>query len=230
MALILSEQVAVKIIMSSRYKTGRKNEALEALPEIIDLAKDVLSEDKYLQAEEVAKSILSSKRNREIAIARLKIEIGNKPSRPVFYLWPLLDGLPRYTRDSIRYSGDYLDLLVKELTFEKINGNARKRSLGVNSRALKKIPFLGELSNYLIRYCDFLYNPGKHDFSLPLGRSHRFTSREVVLTVYVTAELGRQILAISENAKEAVKADNWYAVGGGKWGGSERVRYFERER
>ncbi len=199
--------------MSSKYQTGKRSEAAQALPEVIDLAKDVLSEEKYQEAENVARKLLGSKKESWRAKAKLKLEIGIHPSRPLFYLWPLLDGLPRYTRDSIRYSGDYLDLLVKELTNEKIGGKARKRSLGSNSKTLKKkVPELGDLSTFLIRYCNFLYNPGKHDFSRPSGRSHRFTAREVVLTVYITAELGRRIFSISENAREAVEADNWYTI------------------
>lgn len=215
--------------MSSSYLTGKKDEALDALPEIIQLARDILTEEKYQDAENVARMILSSKRSREIGIAKLKLEIGNHPTRPLWYLWPLLSGLPRYTRDSIRYSGDYLDLLVKELTYEKLNGNARKCSLRANAKKIKKIPDLLELANELVRYCDFLYTPGKHDFSRPPGRSHRFTSREVVLTVYITAELGNRILLVSENAREAVEDDNWYAIGG-RWGSKDRLEYYGRRR
>lgn len=212
--------------MSTKYKTGNRSEALHALPEITTLAQDVLSEVKYQEAENTARMLLGSKNESRRAKAILKLEIGNHPSRPLWYLWPLLDGLPRYTRDSIRYSGDYLDLLVKELTNEKIGGKARKRSLGSNSKNLqKKVPELGDLATLLVRYCNFLYNPGKHDFSHPIGRSHRFTAREVVLTVYITAELGKRILSFSENAREAVEDDNWYAIGG-RWGSSDRLDYY----
>lgn len=213
--------------MSSSYKTGIRNEALDALPEIVQLAKDVLADKKYEEAESVARMIVSSKRKREIGIAKLKLEIGNHPTRPLIYLWPLLDGLPKYTRDSIRYSGDYLDLLVKELTYENIGGKARRSSLKANAKRITKIPELSELANDLVRYCDFLYTPGKHDFSRPRGRSHRFTSREVVLTVYITAELGKRILQISESAREAIEDDNWYVIGG-RWGSTDRLDYYSK--
>jgi hypothetical protein len=215
--------------VSSRFLTGEKNKALAALPEIVQLAKDVLTEGKYEEAENVAKMIASSKRNRKKSIARLSLEIGNHPTRPLLYLWPKLRRLPRYTRDSIRYSGDYLDLLVKELTQEKIGGNARGSSLRANVKKLLRIPELSDLANDLVRYCDFLYTPGKHDFSLPSGRSHRFTSREVVLTVYLTAELGKRILLLSENARKAVEDDNWYTTGG-RWGRSNRIKYYGKSR
>lgn len=216
--------------MSSKYQTGKRSEALDALPEIIQLARDVLSEKKYQEAENIAHVLLGSKSESRRAKAKLKLEIGNHPTRPLWYLWPLLDGLPRYTRDSIRYSGDYLDLLVKELTNEKIGGNARKRSLGANSKTLlKQAPDIEDLATLLVKYCNFIYNPRKHDFSHPLGRSHRFTAREVVLTVYITAELGRRILSLSKNAREAVEDDNWYAIGG-RWDSSERVYYYGKYR
>ena len=81
-------------------------------------------------------------------------------------------------------------------------------------------------SLFLIRYSNFIYTPGKHDFSLPHGRTHRFTSKEVVYTVFLTAELGKQILSISQNARDAVDADNWYSVGGRNWGSGTRNRYY----
>lgn len=218
--------LSLSYLMSSRYKTGKINEALQALPEILNLANDVLSEDKLDEINEISRFLIGSKQQRRYAKAKLKLEIGYKPTRPLWYLWPLIDSLPRLTRDSIRYCGDYLDILVKELTFEYLDGNARIRSLGTNARKLKKIAEINELVCYLIRYSDFIYTPGKHDFSLPDGRSHRFTSKEVVLTIYITAELGKRILSISENARDAVKADNWYAVGGPKWGSGTRNKFY----
>ena len=211
--------------MSSRFLTGKKSEALDALPEILLLAKDVLTESKYEEAENVAKTIARSKRNRKKGIVKLSREIGNHPTRPLLYLWPKLRKLPRYTRDSIRYSGDYLDLLVKELTHENLGGNARNSSLRANVKKIMKLPEVSDLANFLVRYCDFLYTPGKNDFSLTRGESHRFTSREVVLTVYITAELGKRILLASENAREAVKDDNLYTTGG-RWGSNNRLKYY----
>lgn len=63
----------------------------------------------------------------------------------------------------------------------------------VRTRLFTQI-FLGLLK----RYNSFLYRPGKHDFKLPTGRKgHRFTSREVVLTAYVTMNLAGRIRAIT---------------------------------
>jgi hypothetical protein len=215
--------------MSSRFITGEKSKALDALPEILLLAKDVLTESKYKDAENVAKTIATSKRNRKKGIVKLSREIGNHPTRPLLYLWPKLRKLPRYTRDPIRHSGDYLDLLVKELSYETFGGKARENSLRANVKKLTKTPELLDLANHLVRYCDFLYTPGKNVNSLPPGWSHRFTSREVVLTVYITAELGKRILLVSENARKAVEDDDWYTIGG-RWGSSNRVKYYKKSR
>jgi hypothetical protein len=76
----------------------------------------------------------------------------------------------------------------------------------------------------IMRCNRFLYTPGKHDFSLPAERHHRFTAKKVVLTTYVTAILAEKIKAISETARIAVKRDNLYMIGG-RWGSKKRVRY-----
>jgi len=211
--------------MSSSYKTGKRTEAFQALSEVNELAKDVLTKEQYDKADQVVRKIMGSKKQKTWALATLKLEIGNRPSRPLWYLWPLLDRLPTGTRDCIRYTGDYLDLLTKELTHEKHRGNSRKSSLGVNSRRLEKYPETNEVAKYLRRFSDFIYTPGKHDFSLPNNRTHRFTCREVVYSVFIASELGRKILDISENAEQAVEADNWYAIGG-KWGSGERLFFY----
>ena len=134
--------------------------------------------------------------------------------------------LPRNTRNCVRYLGDYMDLLVKEMTNELIGGNARKNSLGKNARLIMdKVPSENELARKLMQYADFLYTPGKHDFSLPPGRSHRFTAKEVILTCYITAALAKRILAKSKAASIAVSKDNLYVLPNDKWGSPKRVLY-----
>ena len=133
--------------------------------------------------------------------------------------------LPRNTRDCIRYLGDYMDLLVKEMTYELLGRKARHQSLGSNARSLlKKVPETRDLALEIKRYADSIYTPGKHDFSLPPGRKHRFTAKEVVLVAYITAELARRVLSVSKSARYAVEKDNMYTIGG-RWGSANRVNY-----
>jgi hypothetical protein len=211
--------------MSSPWQSGLRSQALEASPEIANLSREVLTPRKYEETNKVANMLLKSREKRKWAHAKLIIEIGYKPTRPLFYLMPLLQGLPRNTRDCIRYMGDYLDLLTKEMAFEYLGGKSRYYSLGKNAFNLSKSnisPEINEIAKLLLRYNEFLYNPGKHDFSLPPGRKHRFTAREVVLTTYVTSVLGNKIKAISKAARIAVEKDNLYMIGG-RWGTNKRV-------
>jgi hypothetical protein len=212
--------------MSSPWESGLRGQALEALPEIDNLAKDLLTPEKYEETNKVSLMLLKSREKRKWAQAKLILEVGLKPTRPLLYLMPLLQGLPRCTRDCIRYLGDYIDLLTKEMGFEYLGEKCRRLSLGSNASLLEKseIPEIGAVARALIRYNRFLYTPGKHDFSLPPGRLHRFTAREVVLTTYVTAVLAEKIKAISQAARTAVEKDNLYMIGG-RWGSRKRVEY-----
>jgi len=213
--------------MSSPWQSGSREQALEALPEIDSLAKEVLTTEKYEETNKVVSMLLKPLKKRKWAHAKLIMEIGYRPTRPLFYLMPLLQGLPRNTRDCIRYLGDYLDLLTKELAFEYLGGNSRQSSLGKNAFRLLKSnlsPEIQDIAKTLIRYNSFLYTPGKHDFTLPPGRKHRFTAREVVLTTYVTAVMAKRIKAVSKKARTAVEKDNLYIIGG-RWGSKRRVRF-----
>ena len=200
-------------------------EALDVLPEIESLAKDTLTEQELAETNLIAERLLGKRDARRWGIAACIIKVGIEPKRPLFYWAQRMEGLPRSTRDCIRYLGDYIDLLVKELAFELL-GKGRKRSLTANCRALLKVPDIEVLAFMLLRYSDFLYTPGKHDFSLPPGRTHRFTAKEVVLCSYVTSKLAKEILRLSRGARIAVEKDNLYAIGGSRWGSSSRVEYW----
>ena len=103
------------------------------------------------------------------------------------------------------------------MAFEYLGGRSRQTSLGANAKKLQEVPELKQIAIILSRFNDFLYQPGKHDFSLPPGRHHRFTSREVVLTAYITKALGDEVKALSRQARIAVEKDDLYLVGG-RWG------------
>lgn len=213
--------------MSSPWQSGSRKEALDALSEIDSLAKEVLSPEKYDETTKVSLTLLKPWKERQRAHATLGHEIGLQPTRPLLYLWPLIQGLPRGTRDCVRYLGDYIDLLTKEIAFEFVGGKARQSSLGGNAVRLLKSELPSEIhaiAKILMRYNRFLYTPGKHDFSLPPGRSHRFTAREVVLTTYISAVIAQRIKEVSKAACLAVEKDNLYIIGG-RWGSKSRVEF-----
>ena len=188
--------------MSSHYLTGRKGEELLASQEVVDLAQDVLTEGQFESAEETAMMLASSKSSRLVAIERLTTVVAPPPKRPLYYAQHEMDMLPRWTRDGIRYLGDYMDVLVKHLAFQ-LSGDmgTAQRSMGVNLGSIDRGENrgnYGSLIGLLKRYNSFLYRPGKHDFKLPSDRKgHRFTSREVVLTAYMTMELAKKVKEIT---------------------------------
>jgi hypothetical protein len=211
--------------MSSPWRSGPKIGGLDALPEIVELAKEMLTVEQFEMVDEIAMTLLTRRKQRRQVQWELIRMIPLKPSRPLMYLKPIIMQLPNATRDVIRYLGDYIDLLTKEMTYEFLNGKARFNSLGVNAKKLEKAETVPrDLVDKLQRYNSFLYTPGKHDFSLPPeGRKHGFICKEAVLTIYASLELGERIKAVSKLAMEAVEKDNLYMIGG-RWG-PNRVKY-----
>ena len=188
--------------MASSYRTGGKGDELLASLEVMELAKDVLSEDQLELAEETARMLALSRSNKIAAIRTLTVLVSPPPKRPLYYAQHELEYLPRWTRDGIRYLGDYIDVLVKHLAFQ-LTGDRRaaKQSLGpcieMINRGENRATY-AQLIALLKRYNSFLYRPGKHDFRLPVDRKgHRFTSREVVLTAYITMNLAGRMRAIT---------------------------------
>jgi hypothetical protein len=191
------------------HKTAESANYLLADDEIVDLAKDVLSQKAYEEAEQTAMQLTGKKRVKDLARARLMRIVSPPPKRPIYYAQIEIEFLPRWTRNTLRYLGDYVDILVKAAAFEK---EADKRifnlSLGPAIKTFSSnYPSESKLTNFLERYNRFLYRPAKHDFKLPTGRKyHRFTAREVVLSAYVTMQLGEELAKLSEMA-DSVKND-----------------------
>jgi hypothetical protein len=193
-------------VIRGRHKTSDASEYLLAEREIIALAKDVLSEREYSEAEEVAKQLTGKKRDKDLARARLVALVKLPPKRPIYYAQYEMLFLPRWTRNALRYLGDFIDMLVKSAVYEKINDRrVFGLSLGPAINQFQRCwPSYESLVDSLQRYNRFLYRGAKHDFTLPAGRkTHRFTAREVVLTAFITMNLADKIVSISYMAKEA---------------------------
>lgn len=190
--------------MATPSQTGRKSEVLWALPYLVELAQDVLSEKEYIEAETTAVYLVRSKKLREAAMQRLKALVTPPPKNPLSSAQEALKGLPRFTRDAIQYLAEYLELLVRAWTFEVTGEAATKtRSLGSNVRKLqpKKLELPQDLVDYLKRYNSFVFTPAKHDFTIFKGQRHRFSSREVVLLAYITMKLAERIKELSSAAR-----------------------------
>lgn len=193
---------------SSPWQTSKRSNYLRVSREIMKLAKIVLCQTELAEAETLSKMLVGSKKEKKTARDRLARLVAPPPKRPFYYCSNEITFLPRWTRDSVRYLGDYIDLLAKHMTFEFTGkkGSLRK-SLGKNIYELLQIQTVkskyGVLLEILQRYNSLLYNPSKHDFYVPFSRPHRFTSKEVVLDAFITMKLAEQIKLISKNANIA---------------------------
>ena len=191
------------------HKTAEKSTYLLADDEIIQLAKEVLSTQVYDEAEQTAIQLTGIKKVKDLARNRLMEIVSPPPKRPIYYAQMEIEFLPRWTRDTLRYLGDYIDMMVKSAVYEKQPDRRIFRvSFGPALKAFSNNwPAESKLADFLKRYNKFLYRPAKHDFTLPRGRKyHRFTSREVVLSAYVTMQLGEELAQLSKVA-DSVKLD-----------------------
>jgi len=190
-------------IFRGRHKTGALSEAMLASDDILTLAKDILPEDTYLKADELSRMLVGSKSERNAARTALIRVLLPLPKRPVYYLAHELEFLPRWTREALRILGDFIDMLTKAAVYEKEGKrDIFRTSFGPAVKKFKTFyPQEKQLTEWLDRYNRFLYRDAKHDFRLPTGRTeHRFTSREVVLCVFVTKDLANRITALSATA------------------------------
>ncbi len=189
--------------LRGRHQTGSRSEALLADSQIVSLAKESLQRGVYSEAEEQSKLLVGSRTDKRKARAHLVKIIEPPPKRPIYYLEREINSLPRWTRDALRFLGDYIDILVKAAVYgETGNSGVFRSSLGPAITNFEKAYSKEKkLVDWLYRYNEFLYRDAKHDMRLPPNRTeHRFTSREVVLCLYVTRELANRIICMSPTA------------------------------
>lgn len=193
-------------ILRDRHLTSKASEYLLADREIVSLAKKTLTTQEYREAENLAIELTGTKRKRELARDRLIEIVRPPPKRPLYYAQDEVLYLPHHTRDTLRYLGDFIDMLVKSAVYEKTRDtHVFRLSLGPAIGKFETCwPDSKGLAGLLRKYNRFLYRGAKHDFELPAGRRmHRFTSREVVLTIFITMKLADKIIAISPVAERA---------------------------
>src|SRR6266566_2211332 len=168
--------------MASRYRTGSASEALTSSAEILNLARQVLTEAEFNRAMNLSVMLVSSKSVKRSAIEELTVLVAPPPKRPMSYAQHEIQFLPRWTRDAIRYLGDYVDVVCRHLVDELWKVRSGNTSFGATIRILETRRALPDnVLSSLRSYNQFLYRPGKHDFQLPQGRKeHRFTSQETV--------------------------------------------------
>lgn len=168
--------------------------------DILELARKTLSQQQIETVERIVQHLIKKGHQRKLAIAELVRYIGIHPLRPLFYLNSMhLMYLPRYTRDCMRYLGDYVDLLLKACIFDKTKNPKQKRApFGANVNASRGV-LDAELTTHLEEFNKSIYQPAKHDFSpLQPGRKHRFTAGEVAYSVFISKNIGIKLVNASE--------------------------------
>lgn len=173
---------------------------------ISDLAIDVLGERVLDEIDFIANHLIGPRNIEPKGIHILKEKIGTRPKRPVFYLHSEINRLPRVTRNVVRYAGDYIDLLIKDLAREKkwYGFLMQNVSLGTNIRLAKSI-FDQRLHDFLNRYNHFIYVPAKHEFDVR-NRPHLFSGKDAVAVCLITIDLARQIINLSDRKELYVNA------------------------
>ncbi|MEI8348703.1 MAG: hypothetical protein WCI77_00980 [Candidatus Omnitrophota bacterium] len=181
--------------------TCPKKEALLLDDKIAKLAKELLTDEQIKLADSLSQAMVSSKAKRTEAVMKLQKIVGMKPKRPMYYMNWELNYLPRWTRNSTKYLGDYIDLLVKIFVADKLKDEKYKSvSLGANLKYMPNI-MPEEIITALRTYNELIYVPAKHDFEVK-NRRHRFTCREVVYACLITMELGKRIIPLSQKVKD----------------------------
>ncbi len=182
-------------------ETCPKSEYLIIDPEILKFGEDILTKSEIAEANKLSKNLTLSKKRKRFTIEKLQAKVGMKPKRPMFYLNSELEYLPYHTRDAMRDLGDYIDHLIKFCSAEKLkNTKYEKQSLGSNLKKLKNmVP--EKLRLRLTKYNELVYVPAKHDFNVQ-NRRHRFTSKEVVFVCFITLKLAKEIIKLSNRAKD----------------------------
>lgn len=195
--------------LRTRYQVSKVSEALLAHDEIVTLAREVLSSAARDEAEEIARMLAGTKASKGRARDRLIEIVQPPPKRPMYYCQYEMTLLPHHTRDALRYLGDFVDLMVKAAVYETTQDRSVFRlSLGSAIGQFRKAyPAEKRLGDWLGRYNRFLYRDAKHGMRLPADRiEHRFTSREVVIAVFVTLAIADTIEKIS-TAAARVRSD-----------------------
>lgn len=168
--------------------------------DIQDIAAEILTGEEIKKAENIAEN-LHRRKHRQNTIKTVQDLFGTFPKRPLFYLNLDLRFLPdeNYTRDIIRYSGDYIDLLLKSLAYRELKFKPflGRLSFGVTIKRMERKLEL-KLYDILVRYNKFIYVPAKHDFEVK-DKAHRFSSDETVFILFITKKLAEGIESLIKN-------------------------------
>ncbi len=135
------------------------------------------------------------------ALIELIRVLGTRPKRPLYYISHSISELPKYgTRDIIRYSGDYIDHLIRfTLEDKRFLSCWFMRPLGPNIEKLKKY-IDTNLYDSLISF-NRIYAQSKHVFNHHEDKSF-FNFKDAISMIYITKEISKKILPLSARARD----------------------------
>lgn len=180
-------------------KVCYKKERMQIDDKIVILAKELLSDEKIEFADELSYNISYGKKKKWEGIGFLEKFVKPNPKRPMYYCHLELHHLPHYTRNVVRYLGDYIDLLERQALIN-FQGDKYKKGLSPKAVRIQLKPFISEeLFHQLEKYDRLFWTPGKHDFEVDeTKRRHRFTTREVIYDIFITYALFDKIKSIAK--------------------------------
>ncbi|MBD3262878.1 hypothetical protein GF374_00685 [Candidatus Woesearchaeota archaeon] len=180
-------------------KVCYKKERMQIDNKIEDLAKELLSLDVIEKADRLSQDISYGKKKKREGIEFLEKFVKPRPKRPMYYCHFELHHLPHYTRNIVRYLGDYIDLLERQ-ALKKFLGDSYKERISPKSVRTQLQPFIPKnLFQQLEEYDKIFWTPGKHDFNVDeKNRRHRFTTREVIYDIFITYALADEIKTVAD--------------------------------
>lgn len=182
--------------MFTGNRDDEEREASLVSPGIQVLAESCLSPSEATEASGLCRMFFAGEQDKKRAGTLVLNLAPMRPKRPLSYAVRFLRELPEEARTSMKYFGDYVDMLVKSWAeFATGDPRSQQRSLGMNldalSRSLHPEP---EFLDQLELYDEAVYVPAKHDFELPPDRSvNRFTATEALLTAGITMRLSELV-------------------------------------
>jgi len=175
---------------------------LSIRPQIEELSEIILDKNELEEVDLLSEQLVH-KKTRENAINRLREIVGNRPKRPIYYVWIHLYDLPEDTRTVVFYAGSYIDCLMKYVSREKGKNIMRALFTSLKNNIDWSKEALGaKLTNILKKYESLIYTPAKHDFDERKGRPHLFSSKEAVSICFMTTKLAKKLIELSEEARE----------------------------
>lgn len=162
------------------------------------LSKGVLSKSEIISVNKIIYDIEEGSKREALQI--LANVLGQKPKRPLYYIYDYIFELPeRHSRDIIRYLGDYIGKLVNCFLSDK--GFISKLSLGPRVKKMKK--YVDEDFYNVLELFNEVYVDAKHEFDYEKDRSI-FNYIDTVYMVYIAKNIADKIIPLSKPAQDYI--------------------------